>query len=192
MADFVHYELNDHVAVLTIDNPPVNALGQGVWEAIDEAVARAGSDAAADAIVLIGAGSTFVAGADINVFKTLKTREQSLERSGRTHAMLERLEDAAKPLIAAIHGNALGGGLELAQACHFRVATKDARVGQPEVLLGIIPGAGGTQRLPRLCGAKMALEMCAEGKPVAAPRALAAGIIDAIVDGALLPGAIAF
>src|SRR5216684_2937321 len=112
MADFVHYELNDHVAVLTIDNPPVNALGQGVWEAIDEAVARAGSDAAADAIVLIGAGSTFVAGADINVFKTLKSRQQSLERSGRTHALLKRIEDVHKPLVAAIHGNALGGGDE--------------------------------------------------------------------------------
>src|SRR5439155_258064 len=150
------------VAVLTIDNPPVNALGPGVWEAVDEAVARASPDSDVDAVILIGAGQTFVAGADINVFKTLRTREQSLERSGRTHALLARLEDAAKPLIAAIHGNALGGGLELAMACHYRVATRDARVGQPEVLLGIIPGAGGTQRLPRLCGAAKALEMCAD------------------------------
>ena len=148
----------------------MNALGQGVWEAIDEAVARAGADPAADAIVLIGAGTTFVAGADINIFKTLKTREQSMERSARTHAMLKRLEDAAKPLVAAIHGNALGGGLELAQACHYRVAVADAKVGQPEVLLGIIPGAGGTQRLPRLCGAELALTMCTDGKPVSAPQ----------------------
>ena len=102
------------------------------------------------------------------------------------------MEDATKPLVAAIHGNALGGGLEVAQACHFRVATKDAKVGQPEVLLGIIPGAGGTQRLPRLAGAKLALEMCTDGKPVPAPKALAAGIIDRIVDGDLLTGAIAF
>ena len=171
--------------MLTIDNPPVNALGQGVWEAIDEAVARAANDADADAIVLIGAGTTFVAGADINVFKTLKTREQSLERSGRTHAMLKRLEDVTKPLVAAIHGNALGGGLELAQACHYRVATADAKVGQPEVAARHHPGAGGTQRLPRLCGAELALEMCTDGKPVAAAKAKAAGILDAIIDGDL-------
>ena len=192
MSDFVKYAIQDRVAVLTIDNPPVNALAQGVWEAVDTAVAKAGADPAADAIVLIGAGTTFVAGADINVFKTLKTREQSLERSSRTHALLKRLEDAPKPLVAAIHGNALGGGLELAQACHYRVATADAKVGQPEVLLGIIPGAGGTQRLPRLCGAELALEMSTDGKPVAAPKAKAAGILDAIIDGDLLSGAIAF
>ncbi len=194
MADFVHYELRDRVAVLTIDNPPVNALGPGVWEAIDEAVMRADADAGADAIVLIGAGATFVAGADINIFKTLTSREQSMARSAHMHAMLRRLEDAAKPLVAAIHGNALGGGLELAMACHYRVAVKNAAVGQPEVLLGIIPGAGGTQRLPRLCGAELALVMCTDGKPVPAPKAAAAGIIDAIVPAVddLLPGAIAF
>jgi len=192
MSDLVRYTIQDRVAVLTIDNPPVNALAQGVWEGVDAAVARAGSDAAADAIVLIGAGTTFVAGADINVFKTLKTREQSLERSARTHALLKRLEDVPKPLIAAIHGNALGGGLELAQACHYRVAKADAKVGQPEVLLGIIPGAGGTQRLPRLCGPELAIEMSTQGKPVPAAKAKAAGIIDAIVDGDLLQGAIAF
>ncbi len=192
MSTFVHYQITDGVAVLTIDNPPVNALGQGVWEAIDEAVARAGTDHSAHAIVLIGAGSTFVAGADINVFKTLKTREQSLERSARTHALLRRLEDVGKPLVAAIHGNALGGGLELAMSCHYRVAVADAKVGQPEVLLGIIPGAGGTQRLPRLCGAELAITMCIDGKPIAAAKAKAAGILDAIVDGDLTHGAIAF
>jgi 3-hydroxyacyl-CoA dehydrogenase len=180
------------VAVITIDNPPVNALSPPVWEGIDQAVARASADPAAEAIVLIGAGTTFIAGADIKVFDTLKTREDSMTRSAGTHALLKRMEDASKPLVAAIHGNALGGGLEVAQACHFRVATKDAKVGQPEVLLGIIPGAGGTQRLPRLAGAKIALEMCTEGKPVAAANAQAAGIIDHIVDGDLLAGAIAF
>jgi 3-hydroxyacyl-CoA dehydrogenase len=192
MSDFVRYAIQDRVAILTIDNPPVNALGAGVWEAIEHAVARAGADPEAEAIVLVGAGSTFVAGADINVFKTLKTREQSLERSARTHALLKRLEDASKPLVAAIHGNALGGGLELAQACHYRVATADAKVGQPEVLLGIIPGAGGTQRLPRLCGAELAVEMSTSGKPVPAPQARSAGILDEIVDGDLLQGAIRF
>src|SRR6476620_5878009 len=192
MSDFVRYSIQDRIAVLTIDNPPVNALAQGVWEDVDGAVAQAGIDPAADAIVLIGAGTTFVAGADINVFKTLKTREQSLERSTRTHALLKRLEDVGKPLVAAIHGNAFGGGLELAQACHFRVATADAKVGQPEVLLGIIPGAGGTHRLPRLAGAELAIQMSTDGKPIAASKAKAAGILDAIVDGDLLAGAIAF
>jgi 3-hydroxyacyl-CoA dehydrogenase len=192
MADLIRYEVKDRVAVVTIDNPPVNALSPVVWERIDEAVQRAVADPAADAIVLIGAGTTFIAGADIKVFDTLKTRADSFARSAGTHALLRRMEDAAKPLVAAIHGNALGGGLEVAQACHFRVATKDARVGQPEVLLGIIPGAGGTQRLPRLAGVKTALEMCTDGKPVAAPKARAAGIIDQIVDTDLLAGAIAF
>ena len=154
-----------------------------MWDAIDEAVARANVDAGVDAIVLIGAGTTFVAGADIKIFKTLKTRDQSLTRSARSHAMLRRLEDAAKPLVAAIHGNALGGGLELAMACHYRIAAKSASVGQPEVLLGIIPGAGGTQRLPRLAGAEVALSMCTDGKPVPAPKAYASGIIDLLVDG---------
>jgi len=192
MPEFVHYTLQDRVAVLTVDNPPVNALGPGVWEAIDQSVARAAGDPAADAIVLIGAGHTFIAGADINIFKTLRTREQSLARSEGMHALLKRLEDTPKPLVAAIHGQALGGGLEVAMACHYRVATKDAKVGQPEVLLGIIPGAGGTQRLPRLCGAELAIEMCTAGKPLSAPRAREAGIVDHIVDGDLLKGAVSF
>ena len=188
----VNYAVTDRVAVITIDNPPVNALSPAVWDGIDQAVQRAVADREADAIVLIGAGSTFIAGADIKVFDTLKTKADSFARSAGTHALLRRMEDATRPLVAAIHGNALGGGLEVAQACHFRVATKDAKVGQPEVLLGIIPGAGGTQRLPRLAGAKMALEMATDGKPVPAPKAHAAGIIDQVVDGDLLAGAIVF
>src|SRR5690349_3372947 len=192
MADNVLYEIKDGVAVLTIDNPPVNALSPAVWDAIDKSVQRAVADPAADAIVLIGSGSTFIAGADIKVFDVLKTPQDSMSRSAGTHALLRRLEDSPKPLVAAIHGNALGGGMEVAMSCHYRVATKDAKVGQPEVLLGIIPGAGGTQRLPRLAGAKTALEMATDGKPVPAPAAQAAGIIDHIVDGDLRAGAIAF
>ena len=192
MSPLVHYEIRDRVAVVTIDNPPVNALGAGVPEAISESVERACQDPDAEAIVLIGAGSTFIAGADINIFKQLKTREQSVERSATVHARLKRLEDSGKPLIAAIHGHALGGGLEFAMACHYRVAVATAKVGQPEVQLGIIPGAGGTQRLPRLCEPALALEMCTDGKPIAAARATAAGILDAVIDGDLLEGAIAF
>jgi 3-hydroxyacyl-CoA dehydrogenase len=192
MSHLVRYEVRQRVAIITVDNPPVNALSPGVPEGITDAVARASADSGADAMVLIGAGPTFIAGADINVFKTLKTREQSLERSEAVHTRLKAIEDASKPLVAAIHGHALGGGLEFAMACHYRVAVPSARIGQPEVTLGIIPGAGGTQRLPRLCGVKTALELCTEGKPIAASRALAEGIIDQIVDGDLLEGAIAF
>jgi 3-hydroxyacyl-CoA dehydrogenase len=192
MSQLVRYDVRDRVAVITIDNPPVNALSAGVPEGISEAVERASGDDAADAIVLIGSGTTFIAGADITVFKQLKTREQSIERSEAVHARLRKIEDVGKPLVAAIHGHALGGGLEFAMACHYRVAVAAAKVGQPEVLLGIIPGAGGTQRLPRLCGAALALEMCTDGKPVSASRAMKEGIVDAIVDGDLLEGAVAF
>ena len=163
-------------------------------DSIAEAVARGVADASVRAIVLIGAGRTFVAGADINVFKALKTREQALERSGAMHARLRQIEDSPKPVVAAIHGTAFGGGLELSMACHFRIATADAQVGQPEVHLGIIPGAGGTQRLPRLCGVPLALTMCTDGKPIAAAAAHAAGIVDAVVQQAdrLLDEAVAF
>jgi len=192
MPELIRYEVRDRVAVLTVDNPPVNALGPGVPEAIEAAVARGCADAGIDAIVLIGSGSTFIAGADIRIFATIKNREQSLERSESIHARLMRIEDATKPTVAAIHGTALGGGLEVAMSFHYRVMAPDAKVGQPEVLLGIIPGAGGTQRLPRLCGAAMAIDMCTAGKPVAAQQALAAGIVDQITGPSLLDDAIAF
>jgi 3-hydroxyacyl-CoA dehydrogenase len=192
MPELIHYEVKDRVAVLTVDNPPVNAMGPGVLEGIEEQVARANDDAGVDAIVLIGAGATFVAGADIKIFGTLKTREQSLARSANTHARLKLIEDSRKPTVAAIHGNALGGGLEIAMSCHYRVMAPDAKVGQPEVLLGIIPGAGGTQRLPRLCGAELAIEMCTGGKPVDARRAGAAGIVDNVAGTNLLQEAIEF
>jgi len=192
MPELIRYEVRDRVAVLTVDNPPVNALGPGVPEAIEAAVARGCADAGIDAIVLIGSGSTFIAGADIRIFATIKNREQSLERSESIHARLMRIEDATKPTVAAIHGTALGGGLEVAMSFHYRVMAPDAKVGQPEVLLGIIPGAGGTQRLPRLCGAAMAIDMCTAGKPVAAQQALAAGLVDQITGPSLLDDAIAF
>ena len=192
MSGLVRYLVQQRVAVLTIDNPPVNALGPGVLEGIEEGVDRANADPDVDAIVLIGEGATFVAGADIRIFDTLTTREQALERSAGIHAQLWHLEDSAKPLVAAIDGHALGGGLELAMACHYRVASAAAKVGQPEVSLGIIPGAGGTQRLPRLCGAKTALELCTGGKPISAAQAHAAGIVDRIAAQDLLEAAISF
>ena len=188
----VRYEVRDRVAIITVDNPPVNALSPGVPEGISEAVSRADTDATVDAIVLIGAGTTFIAGADINIFKTIRTRQESLDRSQAFHQRLKDLEDVSKPLVAAIDGHALGGGLEFAMACHYRVAVAGAKVGQPEVTLGIIPGAGGTQRLPRLSPVKTALELCSEGKFITASRAQAEGIIDEIVSGDLLVGAMTF
>ena len=188
----VLYEVRDRVAIITVDNPPVNALSPGIPERISDAVARADGDDAADAIVLVGAGTTFIAGADINVFKTITTRQQSRERSEAIQKRLMDLEDASKPLVAAIHGHALGGGLEFAMACHFRVAVASAKVGQPEVTLGIIPGAGGTQRLPRLTPVATALELCTEGKIITAARAHGEGIIDEIVAGDLIEGAIGY
>jgi 3-hydroxyacyl-CoA dehydrogenase len=192
MPTVVRYEVINRIAVITIDNPPVNALSPAVWEGIDTAVQRAARDHAADGVVLIGAGNTFIAGADIKVFDTLRTPADSMARSETTHALLRRIEDCPKPVVAAIHGNALGGGNEVAMACHYRVATADAKIGQPEVLLGIIPGAAGTQRLPRLVGPALALRMCTDGKPVGAREAHAAGLVDRIVSGNLREDAIAF
>lgn len=169
-------------AVLTLDNPPVNALSAELWRALDAAVAAALADAEVGALVLIGAHRTFVAGADIAAFARLRTRGDSLERSGLAHGVLERIEQADKPVVAALAGNALGGGLELAMACHYRVASAEAKLGQPEVLLGLIPGAGGTQRLPRLVGAALAIELCTEGRPISAAEAARAGLVDLVVE----------
>lgn len=191
----IRYEVADGIAVITIDNPPVNTLGSGALKDIEAAIARGIDEPSVRALVLIGAGETFAAGVDINVFTTITTRERSLALSEAFHASLKNIESSSKALVVAIHGNALGGGLELAMSCHYRIALSNARVGQPEILLGLIPGAGGTQRLPRLCGVPLALEMCIDGKPVPAARAHAAGIIDQVIDGnreALLTGAIAF
>jgi 3-hydroxyacyl-CoA dehydrogenase len=177
------------IAILTIDNPPVNALSPGVPEGIADAIEQINKDPSVKAAVLIGGGRTFVAGADIKEFGKMT--------SGRTRGagllpLLLGIEDCSKPIVMAIHGAAFGGGLELAMAGHYRVASSDAQVGQPEVKLGLIPGAGGTQRLPRLAGVAKALEMCTDGKPVAAPEACHLGIIDRLIEGDLLAGAVAF
>jgi len=192
MPEIVRYEKRAEVAVITVDNPPVNALSPGVPEGIDAAVARAAADPDVKAAVLIGAGGSFIAGADIRFLGAIKSRDESVALSRLVHARLLRLEDCPKPLVAAISGNALGGGLEYAMACHYRVAVSTAKVGQPEVALGIIPGAAGTERLPRLAGAATALGLCTQGSPISAGRALKEGILDQIVEGDLLEGAVAF
>ncbi len=183
MTQLVTSASKDGVSVITIDNPPVNALSPGVPEGIDAAVAAAVADPEIQAIVVIGAGRTFIAGADI----TQLGRGEDPD----WHGILARMEDSSKPVVIALHGTALGGGLEFAMAGHYRVAASDAQVGQPEVNLGLIPGAEGTQRLPRLAGIAKAVEMCVSGAPLKAQEAFSAGIVDEIVEGDLLTGAIA-
>jgi 3-hydroxyacyl-CoA dehydrogenase len=189
MSDLVLYSAGEGIAVVTINNPPVNALSPGVPEGIEAAAARAAADPAVEAIVVIGAGRTFIAGADIREFGKIVAGEKPRLN---LYGFLNRLEDCPKPVVMALHGTALGGGLEVAMAGHYRVALETAQVGQPEVKLGIIPGAAGTQRLPRLCGVAKAAEMCAFGEPIGAKEALALGIVDRIVEGDLLEGAKTF
>ena len=177
------------IAIITIDNPPVNALSPGVPEGIASAIEEINNDPSVKAAVLIGAGRTFVAGADIKEFGKMTSGRA---RGAGLLPLLLGIENCRKPIVMAIHGAAFGGGLELAMAGHYRVAANDAQVGQPEVKLGLIPGAAGTQRLPRLAGVAKALEMCTEGKPVAAGEAFQLGIIDRLIEGDLLAGAVAF
>ncbi|MFA5546984.1 MAG: 3-hydroxyacyl-CoA dehydrogenase NAD-binding domain-containing protein [Porticoccaceae bacterium] len=174
------------IALITTDAPPVNALGLAVRQQLVAAIDGAMADPGVKAVVLICAGRTFFAGADI---KELGAPPVSPKIS-EINALIE---DSPKPVIAAIHGNALGGGLELALSCHYRIATRSAKCGLTEVTLGILPGAGGTQRLPRVVGVARALDMIAHGKPIAAPEALAIGLVDALAaDDHLLDEALAF
>jgi 3-hydroxyacyl-CoA dehydrogenase len=190
MGELVKFAVESGVGLITVDNPPVNALSAGVPEGIAAAIERAAHDASVRAVVLIGAGRTFVAGADIK-----QLEEQAHGRgpgAPNLHQLLKSIEDCPKPVVVAIHGTALGGGLELAMAGHYRVASPDAQAGQPEVNLGIIPGAEGTQRLPRLVGVEAAVEMFVSGKPIRAPEAVRLGLFDEIIEGDLPAGAIAF
>jgi 3-hydroxyacyl-CoA dehydrogenase len=189
MSELVNYTREGNVAVITINNPPVNALSPGVPEGIAQGVETAAKDPEVKAIVVIGGGRTFIAGADIKEFGKVTSGEKP---RFSLNSVLETIENSKKPVVMAIHGTAFGGGLEVAMSGHYRVAVAAAQVGQPEVKLGIIPGAGGTQRLPRLAGVSKAVEMCAFGEPIDAKTALASGIIDKIVDADLLAGAVAF
>jgi 3-hydroxyacyl-CoA dehydrogenase len=190
MSDLVQLTRQDGVAIITINNPPVNALSPGVPEGIGEAIEQIEKDDTVRAVVLIGGGRTFVAGADIKEFGKMTSGQKT--RGEGFKPLLLRIEDCAKPVVMAIHGTAFGGGLELAMAGHYRVAAPSAQVGQPEVKLGIIPGAAGTQRLPHLAGVAKAVEMCAEGNPIKAADALQAGIIDRLIEGDLLAGTVTF
>jgi len=189
MDDVVQLTRDHEIAVITINNPPVNALSPAVAEGIARAVEQVGKDDSIDAAVLMGAGRTFVAGADIKEFGRITSGK--VARGAGLLALLLQIEDS-KPVVVAIHGTAFGGGLELAMSGHYRVAAPSAQLGQPEVRLGLIPGAGGTQRLPRLVGVAKALEMCAEGNPISAEDAMQLGLVDRLIEGDLRSGAIAF
>lgn len=184
ITEMVDLEIRDGVAVVRIDNPPVNALSRGVRDGLFGAITQADADEAAVAILIICEGRTYIAGADIKEFG--KPQEGT-----SLFIVQEVIEGASKPVISTIHGTALGGGLEVALTCHYRVAVASAKFGLPEVHLGILPGAGGTQRLPRVVGVEPAMEMMVSGKPVNAKFALANGLIDEIVDD-LFEGGMAF
>src|SRR6516165_12542847 len=181
----VDFSTDSEIAVVTVDNPPVNALKHEVRAGLAEALRQARDDAAVKAVVIACAGRTFFAGADITEFG-------KPPQAPGLHDVIAAIEAMPKPVIAALHGTALGGGFELALACHFRLAVSGARVGLPEVKLGLLPGAGGTQRLPRLIGPEKALEMIVTGEPTGAAEALADGVIDEIIEGDLTAGAVAF
>jgi len=184
------YDLHGSVAVITLDNPPVNGLGFDTRVAVAEGVARAGADAAVTAVVITGGGKAFSGGADIREFGSPKaTAEPNLL------SLIKVLEASSKPIVAAINGVCMGGGLELALGCHFRVASPNVPVALPEVKIGLIPGAGGTQRLPRVLGVETALNVIVSGDPVQSQMLAAVPgqkLFDKIIDGDLLPAALAF
>ncbi|MBN9427202.1 MAG: enoyl-CoA hydratase/isomerase family protein [Burkholderiales bacterium] len=180
-AQLVRYEVADGVGVVTVENPPVNALAPGMREGVIEAVARANADPDVRALVLIGAGGNFIAGADIRQFGTA--------RAVSTRDSAKVLDASEKPVVAAIDGYALGGGLEHALACHYRIGTARAKLGLPEVTLGIIPGGGGTQRLPRLIGPEAAADLIVSGRHASADEALRLGLLDVLTDASDLRAA---
>ncbi len=184
MSDAVIRSTEGRIGILTINNPPVNALAAAVRNGIKEGVEAFGQDPNIDAIVLIGGGRTFIAGADIREFGKPPSGAQ-------LNDVIATMENSPKLIVAALHGTPLGGGLETALGAHYRVALPTTRMGLPEVHLGLLPGAGGTQRLPRLTGVKYALEAILSGRHIPAPEAKSRGIVDAIVEGDLLKGAVA-
>lgn len=182
-----NYLLHGNIAVCTLSNPPVNAMGHALRQELMSNLEAAWSNPAVKGIVIIGAGKLFCGGADVKAFGTPASRA---EPSSRT--ILRQIESSTKPVIAAIHGSALGLGLEFAMGCHYRIAQSGAKLGLPEVKLGLLPGGGGTQRLPRLASVEAAVKIIVSGEPVGAEEALAMGVVDEVASGDLLPAALAF
>jgi len=185
MAEFVRLQRHGAIALIIVDNPPVNALSQPVRQGLQQAFQAADADPAVQAVALVCEGNTFIAGADIKEFG-------KPPQSPSLPEVIEVIEGARKPSVAVIHGTALGGGLEVALGCHYRVARKDAKVGLPEVKLGLLPGAGGTQRLPRLAGVAKALDMIVSGQPIGAAEALEHHIVDELFEGDLVEAGLAY
>ncbi|MGD9943549.1 MAG: 3-hydroxyacyl-CoA dehydrogenase NAD-binding domain-containing protein [Burkholderiaceae bacterium] len=181
------YAMHGEIAVITMDNPPVNGLGHGLRTGLLEGLRRAQSDAAVKAIVITGAGKAFSGGADIREFNTPKSLAEPT-----LHTVIRAIEASTKPVVAAVHSVAMGGGLELALGCHFRVAAPGAQIALPEVKLGLLPGAGGTQRLPRVVPLEMATNMIVSGTPVKSEKFKGTKLFDEIIEGDLLAGALAF
>jgi len=185
LSETVTFNVSDDIGVITIDNPPVNALGHSVRVGLADGIKAALADDTVRAIVITGAGRTFPAGADIREFG-------QTPKDPHLPDICQQIEASAKPVIAALHGTALGGGLEVALASHFRIALEGAKLGLPEVTLGILPGAGGTQRLPRIIGAGAALDIMLSGKPINAERGHDLGLVDEVAKGDLVEAALAF
>src|SRR5690242_2984129 len=173
------------VLIILSNNPPVNALSTPVRQGLVDAIAEAERDDSVKAVVIACEGQTFFAGADITEFG--KPPQQPW-----LPMVVDTIEACSKPVVAAVHGTALGGGLEVALSCHYRVAVPDAKFGTPEVKLGLLPGAGGTQRLPRVAGVRKALEMTATGNPIGARQAFECGLVDRLIEGELIPHAVAY
>src|SRR4051794_23299204 len=173
------------VLIVLSNNPPVNALSTAVRQGLVDAIAQAEADESVNAVVIVCEGQTFFAGADITEFG--KPPQQPW-----LPAVVDTIENCSKPVVAAIHGTALGGGLEVALGCHYRIAVPSAKLGTPEVKLGLLPGAGGTQRLPRVAGVRKALEMCATGNPIGAKEGFDCGLIDRLIEGELIPHAVGY
>ena len=186
MKGTVHYETRGDIALMSIDNPPVNPLSSGVRQGLFDGVTKALEDDAIRAIVLTGLNRAFIAGADISEFGAAATQGVGLNEA------LDKMEQSTKPIIAAINGTAFGGGLEVALCCDYRIAAPTAPTGLPEVKLGLLPGAGGTQRLPRLVGAQAAVKAIISGDPIMAPDALTMGIVDRVATGDIVEDAIAY
>jgi enoyl-CoA hydratase/carnithine racemase len=183
VGEFVRLDVDGGVATIRLARPPMNALSQQVQDEIREAAAEAGQRSDVAAVLVYGGEKVFAAGADIKQMQEMSFTDM-IDRSGALQACLTAVARIPKPTVAAITGYALGGGLELALCCDFRVCAQDAKVGQPEVLLGLIPGAGGTQRLPRLIGPSRAKDLIFSGRMVAAAEALTIGLVDQVVPAA--------
>src|SRR5687767_7328057 len=185
MSDVAQYAVRDGIAVISMNNPPVNGLGNALRAGLMEGLQKADADPAVSGVVIIGGGRAFSGGADIREFGKPREKPDLFEVNDQQDAM-------KKPLVAAIAGFALGGGLELALGCHYRIAAPKSQLGLPEVKLGILPGSGGTQRLPRVVPMADAVRMMTTGSTIPAEKAKELGLVDEVVDGDLLQAALKF